>query len=137
MKLIYLPGHGFALHFFDSVSSPGQTENFLAKLNFSCGTSQTLFRFWFPPPQLLEHDDHSPHLVHSKYFFEEKNRINKSKINYSLKFTKKDQIPGHGCLLQVPISVGSPRLQYFGSRTLLVSMDLPKKNQNIISSEMA
>ena len=73
MKLIYhLPGHGFALHFFDSVSSPGQTENFLAKLNFSCGTSQTLFRFWFPPPQLLEHDDHSPHLVHSKFFLKRK-----------------------------------------------------------------
>ena len=63
-------------------------------------------------------------------FFKEKNRINKSKINYSLKFTKKDQIPGHGCLLQVPISVGSPRLQYFGSRTLLVSMDLPKKKKS-------
>ena len=36
-------------------------------------------------------------------------------------------VPGHGCLLQVPISVGFPRLQYFGSRTLLVSMDLPPK----------
>ena len=50
---------------------------------------------------------------------------NFDRVSKFSKVKKINELPGQGCLLQVPISVGFPLLQYFGSKTLFASIDLP------------